>query len=1175
MREIPTVSIIIPAYNDEEWISAAIDSCLAQTHRDFEIICVDDASTDATALVVQRYCDLDPRVRLVTQPENASAYQARRVGVEAAAAPFVIFLDGDDELSPNAVEVAVARAREAKADVVAFGVEVVVPAGVRKPAFEAQLQPRHDELHGLDILTTLFPAGKPAHGHIWGYLFSTELLRNAYHGVSPDLKFYRANDVPITFLTVAAAHTYASTPARLYRYYFRRGTSGHKVKTVDDFSFYLRGVDSIDSIRSLVDLRAAGSDEPATVLECYESTRLSIIGTVLRYCNGAQGTKLQNECLAALLQRVDAADVLLACADFAPELVSLLTRTAEDLVEGRDQAQHVLLTTPDLKTGGVQAVVAAQAQHFHDAGFAVTIALHRADEPVFTLPGEVHVRHITGSTRAEKLRSWMEICSDVAPDVIIDHNVLYNRNWPFFALAARLLKVATIGWIHSFALRPLLEDNANTSFLLDHSRLLETMVTLSPTDVAFWKLRGIEDVVYLPNPLSQATHSLIETAAPKAAPSGPIKLVWWGRLHQSVKQVRTLLALGSMLRMQDIEFELTIIGPDTRELTAAHLLAEAEKRGIADAVTLLAPQYGDELFRTIANSDLLVMTSVIEGYSFAIVEAQALGLPVVMYDLPWLSVLEANEGVVVVDQGDVTTLASEIASIAADPDRFAALSAHAQSAARTAASFDFVDLYARLVRHDLPERFSPTPTIADASLLLQWVYFYGERNAGRRATLSADATKARTDMRAWRSEVILLRRQLAQRRADIGALRKQVSETKRKLIAQRTRSLELRTALDRRTSLVTRAVRKARRLIAERVLHATTPAKATTKAPPAARDRKDSQTAPISAPVHSSSRPTESAAPPVDVSVVVTTIGAAGNLERTLESVLVPSQVSIEVVCITTTESKAVRDIVDGFAAVDPRVIVVNLDPSDAAGARNSGIESARGRYITFLPAGDTVDGNSLARLVSVADVQSLDVLLFDGHVLEADEAPSQLKGHGQRLARSREYAKPRSGVEMMVSMRRRGDYRELAELTLIRTAYLRKLKLRFQPSEERHERAFMFALQINARAISHLRLDVAGVTRHVPLPARTLESSRLAHSHFVSYLSMIKQMKSRTLLPGQADHLIALAHEDFELAQAAFITLPHSIGDELKKLDSSPEAQMAFRHLTTARRQREQQRRQ
>jgi len=93
--DMPTVSVIIPCYNQGHYLPDALDSVLAQTYPDWEAIVVDDGSTDNTAAVVAGYAERDPRMRYVHQ-DNAGPAAARNRGLSQGDSRFVCFLDADD-----------------------------------------------------------------------------------------------------------------------------------------------------------------------------------------------------------------------------------------------------------------------------------------------------------------------------------------------------------------------------------------------------------------------------------------------------------------------------------------------------------------------------------------------------------------------------------------------------------------------------------------------------------------------------------------------------------------------------------------------------------------------------------------------------------------------------------------------------------------------------------------------------------------------------------------------------------------------------------------------------------------------------------------------------------------------------------------------------------------------
>jgi hypothetical protein len=100
---MPTVSVIMPAFNSAAYIDAAIDSVLNQTVSDLELLVIDDGSSDETAALVARRRGTDPRIRLLRQP-NAGPGAARNAGFREARGPFFAFLDSDDEWAPTFVQ---------------------------------------------------------------------------------------------------------------------------------------------------------------------------------------------------------------------------------------------------------------------------------------------------------------------------------------------------------------------------------------------------------------------------------------------------------------------------------------------------------------------------------------------------------------------------------------------------------------------------------------------------------------------------------------------------------------------------------------------------------------------------------------------------------------------------------------------------------------------------------------------------------------------------------------------------------------------------------------------------------------------------------------------------------------------------------------------------------------
>ena len=101
---MPKVSVIIPIYNAEKFISGTIESVIAQTYQDWEIIAVDDGSTDKTPEILTKYKKkLSSNLQVITQ-ENSGVSIARNKGIPAARGEYIAFLDHDDLWTPEKLE---------------------------------------------------------------------------------------------------------------------------------------------------------------------------------------------------------------------------------------------------------------------------------------------------------------------------------------------------------------------------------------------------------------------------------------------------------------------------------------------------------------------------------------------------------------------------------------------------------------------------------------------------------------------------------------------------------------------------------------------------------------------------------------------------------------------------------------------------------------------------------------------------------------------------------------------------------------------------------------------------------------------------------------------------------------------------------------------------------------
>lgn len=215
-------SVIIPVFNVEKYLSTCLDSVLGQSFRDWEAICVNDGSTDGSAVVLRDFAAKDQRIKVVDQP-NAGTATARNAGLRMAQGDYIFFLDSDDWLEPKSLEILANRLHGE--DILCFsGKRYFESTGVFHPA---DVLPEKTYERGMD------------------YYNENALLRRDFAFVCVVLRVYSRDflmrnglffDDDITYednlwvpITLYSAQTVTVIPDVLYIYRIREGSKMQEI----------------------------------------------------------------------------------------------------------------------------------------------------------------------------------------------------------------------------------------------------------------------------------------------------------------------------------------------------------------------------------------------------------------------------------------------------------------------------------------------------------------------------------------------------------------------------------------------------------------------------------------------------------------------------------------------------------------------------------------------------------------------------------------------------------------------------------------------------------------------------------------------------------------------------------------------------------------------------------
>ena len=209
------VSIIMPVYNAEKYLREALDSVLAQTMADIEVLCVDDGSTDSSLDILHEYAAKDARVSVFTQ-DHQYAGAARNLGIKHAVGKYLLFLDADDIFDPELVAKSYARSEETDADICVYAAEAFDDiTGERRsmPYFcRAELCPK-EVFSASDCPADIFSITATAP---WNKLFRREFIT----GEGIEFQNTRsAEDIAFVFTAMACAEriTVLNEPLLTYR----------------------------------------------------------------------------------------------------------------------------------------------------------------------------------------------------------------------------------------------------------------------------------------------------------------------------------------------------------------------------------------------------------------------------------------------------------------------------------------------------------------------------------------------------------------------------------------------------------------------------------------------------------------------------------------------------------------------------------------------------------------------------------------------------------------------------------------------------------------------------------------------------------------------------------------------------------------------------------------------
>lgn len=669
------ISIIIPCFNTERYLAQCLGSVANQTERDIEIICVDDGSIDSTGDIIREFMARDPRIKGIFGNSTMSASLRRKQGILASSGDYLMFLDSDDWLEPTACEKALAAIEKQPVDILQFGTVVENHGNLAQRRIDMNqrmLAPKAGRQLQGNLLIHCFVHHKMSFT-LWNKIYNGCKVREAAHHIE-EAVFPKANDLYLAFLILFFSESYGTLQDPLYHYGFGRGMTGRDTLSIPEFKKHCEGARVYYALERF-------SQSP---IACCRDDVPDALHAVKKQLMSEQVSKWTNDLsaenkAAGFQAIVDAwGNIAMATAAFAntysqkdcsEPLRALRLARPDCLKYEKRPVKTIALLYRSIDQGGAQHVVANLCERFAQIestdGEYYRVLLITDEDPKteeYNLPDRVIRAVIPGRILLEKRRyeqralALGKLIEDYEVDALI-YSLWATESMPWDMMVAKgcprhpMLIVhchSNASVLYRFPYKP--EESLNTFALADG------VVCLSKADQWYWSLVN-ERTRLIENPIDPAS------CAASQAHSENKELLWVGRLSEE-KRPEDVVRIFELVLKTIPNARLTIVG-DGDEEGREKIESLIAGKNLADRVNLAGFQA--DVAKYYERASVLISTSMFEGFPLTLIEAASAGLPIVMYDMPYLEFRRLFEGWLSVPQGDTEAAAHAVSSILSDP----------------------------------------------------------------------------------------------------------------------------------------------------------------------------------------------------------------------------------------------------------------------------------------------------------------------------------------------------------------------------------------------------------------------------------------------------------------------------------------------------------------------------
>ena len=686
----PLITIIVPVFNMEKYLDQTVGSLLSQSLKNIEIIYVDDASTDGSLALLREWENKDSRIVVHHFDENKSAWVARRWGVEKARGEYIMFADADDVLLPSACKELYAEMRKNPVDMLHFQSEVVNVnnlAEERIQFMENFLKPYIGRLEGSDILDGCFLDVKYRF-NLWNKIYSAKLCKKAFSG-QKDVYLPKGQDKLAYFLIAYYAKSYRGIDSKkYYRYFFGRGGTGIADLTVPQFERNCALAYVADELHEFLSNRSEVDENAERYQKIENRFRRELLADCMnKWCNNISLEKRQ-ECFDLCLKYWNPSEVIAYIAkkehSNAYEVAKQLIK-AESLQFPRRKIQTIATYSHSLLNGGQQRVFCELANLWDSMGYTVVLLTDKGPDPndYDLSPGIERIivpdySLTTYENYYSRAVAFFNIITEKNIDLVVYHPwVMKFMLWD--ELVVKSAGAAFLAHCHNMFSLGIFSHWTSYRNITAPYLLADAVVVLSNVDKCFWRyFNGNVHDVY--NPFMDDVESW------KVSSCKGHDILWLGRLSDEKSPFDVPRIMKEVIESVP-DAKLHIVGSSKISGYEDALQNYINDMGLGESITLHG--FHKDVQPFYQSADVFLMTSEYEGFPLTLQEALVAGLPVVMYELPFLELVKENPGILSVPQHNTKEAARKIIDLLLDDRKRQATGASSRAFIEKALKYDF------------------------------------------------------------------------------------------------------------------------------------------------------------------------------------------------------------------------------------------------------------------------------------------------------------------------------------------------------------------------------------------------------------------------------------------------------------------------------------------------------